>query len=405
MNCNVIIVGAGGRMRGLIFWLALVALFVANPCVDHGRLDAGGDADADASDAAPEIDPGAQPLAPYHSRFGRARPVIAVIGESAGTETTDYIIPYGVLTQSGAAEVVAVGTEPGPIQMMPALKIEPQATIEAFDARYAQGADYLIVPAVHNQDDPKLIAWVAAQAVKGATVVGVCDGVWVVANAGLLKGRRATGHWYSLNALERKFTDTKWLRNRRYVADGPIITTTGVTASVPVSLALVEAIAGRERAAKVARELGAVDWSPVHNSNDFKLDTHYLLTAVGNTLSFWSYQDVGIALSPATDEIALALIADAYSRTYRSQALSISPSSDAVLTRRGLKVIPDRVAGASGQPGLTIPPFDSIPPVPALDWALGRIADAYGPATAAFVALQMEYQPSSAGSPTLAPGR
>jgi transcriptional regulator GlxA family with amidase domain len=173
---------------------------------------------------------------------------------------------------------------------MPALKIEPQATLAEFDARFPHGADYVIVPAVHEPDDATLVDWVRAQAHKGAVVVGVCDGVWVVANAGLLDGHRATGHWYSLNHLEHKFPSTRWVKNRRFVADHSVVTTTGVTASIPASLALVEAIAGRDRATEVARELGAGYWSAAHNSNDFALNYRYVLTAAHNELSFWSHE-------------------------------------------------------------------------------------------------------------------
>src|SRR5215472_10255843 len=91
---------------------------------------------------------------PHHDpKIGRTRPVITVVGLTRGSETTDYVIPWAVLTQSGAAEVFALGTEAGPIQMMPALKIDPQMTIEQFDARVPDGADYVIVPAVHDPKD------------------------------------------------------------------------------------------------------------------------------------------------------------------------------------------------------------------------------------------------------------
>jgi hypothetical protein len=273
---------------------------------------------------------------------------------------------------------------------MPALKIEPQATLAEFDARFPGGADYVIVPAVHEPNDATLVDWVRAQAHKGAVIVGVCDGVWVVANAGLLNGRRATGHWYSLSRLERKFRDTRWVRNRRYVADDSVITTTGVTASIPVSLALVEAIAGRDRATEVANELGARDWSAAHNSNDFALNYGYVLTAAHNELSFWSHERVGVRVSTGIDEIALALVADAYSRTFRSQAVSLSDSQARIRTRRGLLLLPDGTTGTANV-SRVLPGFDSIPPVRALDWALAGIADAYGQPTGAFVALQIEY--------------
>ena len=104
----------------------------------------------------PAADPAGLPA--YRARFDRARPLIAVVGLNAGTEVTDFVVPYGILTHAGVADVMALATGPGPIKMRPALVIEPHATIEQFDQRFAQGADYVIVPAVamgrHN--DPVL---------------------------------------------------------------------------------------------------------------------------------------------------------------------------------------------------------------------------------------------------------
>ena len=309
-----------------------------------------------------------------------------MIAENLGTEVTDYLVPYGVLAQSGVAEVLAVATQPGPIHLMPALHVDPQETTASFDARFPEGADYVIVPAVHRQDDPALLGWVAAQAGKGASVVGVCDGAWVVAGAGLLRGRHATGHWYSFDALVRRYPETQWLRDRRYVVDGPIVTTTGVTASIPVSLALVEAIAGGERAEAVARDLGAPDWSTAHRSDDFRLGARAVATAAGNLLAFWSHEEVGIPIDSGVDEVALALVADAYSRTYRSQAFAVSAADGRVRSRHGLWLIPDAVV-----PPVMLPPLGERGAVPALDGALADIAERYGPASAAFVALQIEY--------------
>jgi hypothetical protein len=96
-------------------------------------------------------------------------------------------------------------------------------------------------------------------------------------------------------------------------------------------------------------------------------------------------------VSTGVDEIALALIADAYSRTYRSQALSVSDSQSLIRTRRGLLLLPDVAVGTSKVPDRMLPRFDSIAPVRTLDWALDGIAEAYGEPTAAFVALQIEY--------------
>ncbi len=327
----------------------------------------------------------------YVPRFGRLRPIVAVVGENTFTELTDYVVPYAVLRESGVADVVALATQPGPIQMFPALKIQPQSTVDEFDARVPDGADYVIVPAVHRTEDAALLKWVKNQAGKGATIVGVCDGVWVVAHAGLLKGRKAVGHWYSFGDLQKKFPETTWIRNRRYLADGKVVTTTGVTASMPVSLALVEAIAGPARSMAVARAMGVNDWRADHDSGNFKLRTSHMYTAAVNWLSFWSHEEVGVPISEGVSDVALALVADAYSRTYRSNAVSISSSAGEVRSRGGLLIIPDRVAGGPEAPDRTLKSLAEMKPATALDSALSEISDRYGLGTSAFVALQMEY--------------
>jgi len=340
--------------------------------------------------------PAIEMITPYRARFNRPRPVIAVIGENRGTETVDFVVPYGILSQAGVAEVVAVSTQLGPIQMWPALRIDPQATTTGFDERFPEGADYVIVPAVIHRDDPALLGWITAQAAKGATVVGICDGALVLGNTGLLKGHRATGHWFTQKLREKKYPETRWLKNTRYVADGTIITTSGVTAAIPLSIALVEAIAGHEKAASVAADLGVPDWSPTHNSAPFHLTASRLALTLGNKLAFWSHETVGVPVSDGIDEVSLALVADVYSRSFRSQARTVAQSSGTIRTRGGLVLIPDAVVGAPRTVSRMLPAFGSTPAVTEFDHALTNIAGAYGRATASWVAVQLEYpQPGS----------
>lgn len=328
----------------------------------------------------------------YTPRLNRSRPVVAVVGYNASTELTDYVVPYGILAESGVAEVMALATQVGAIEMSPALRFQAQATTREFDSRFPEGADYVIVPNVYDgQNDATMLGWIRLQAARGATIVGICDGVPVLANAGLLKGRKATGHWRTIDGLERKHPETRWLRNRRYIADGNVITTSGVSASIPISVALVEAIGGRAKAKRLAQVLGVKDWSPAHNSEQFKLTAGGLFTALGNKAMFWRQEALGLEVAPGVDEISLALIADAYGRTRRSAALSVARSDRPVLTRRGLALLPDRLSNGPDQPSAMLPLYETVPAAQALDHALEGIATRYGESTAAFVALTMEY--------------
>ncbi len=191
----------------------------------------------------------------------RARPVVAVLGLNEGSETTDYLVPFGVIKRSGVADVFALGIRPGPVTLHPTLTILPDATAAEFDQRFPEGADYVIVPAMHMTNDAAVLAWINTQAAGGATIVGVCAGALVLANAGLLHDKRATTFWFVVGDMLDADPTIHYTANRRYVADRGVVTTTGVTASLPVALAIVAAIGGRATADALATDIGAGSWS------------------------------------------------------------------------------------------------------------------------------------------------
>ena len=200
----------------------------------------------------------------------RARPLIATIGINDATETTDYLVPLGILRRADVADVVSLATQPGPVRLFPALAVDPDMTTATFDAQNPDGADYVIVPAMSRDDDPAALAWIRSQAAKGATIIGVCAGAKVVGAAGLLDGKRATTHWYYLGQLRKRSPSLVYVPDRRLVVDQGIVTTTGISASIPTMLTLIEAIAGHQRASAVADDLGLATWDARHDSGAFR---------------------------------------------------------------------------------------------------------------------------------------
>jgi putative intracellular protease/amidase len=320
----------------------------------------------------------------------RQRPLIAIVGINGSTETTDYLMPYGILKRADVADVVTLGTERGPMRLFPVLKVEPHGTIGDFDAQHAEGADYVVVPAMSRDDDPAVLQWIKDQAAKGAIIIGVCAGAKVVGAAGLLDGRRATTHWYYLKELRDRHPSMHYVANRRLVVDQGVATTTGITASMPMALTLIEAIAGRTRAEAVGRDLGIAHWDGRHDSGAFYFTRPFAMTAIRNSLAFWNKEQLGIELAPGVDEVSLALIADAWSRTYRSRAVTFAGTAAARQSRHGMRIVPDQVA--EGWPAERLQsPAAMLQPAKALDRALHDIEARYGLPTADFVAMQLEY--------------
>ena len=108
--------------------------------------------------------------------------------------------------------------------------------------------------------DPDHLNWVRSQRESVPLMTSVCTGSLVYAAAGLLVGRRATTHWASLNLLSEIDPTIITDVDARFVDDGDLITSAGVSAGIDMALHLVARLAGIERAREVRRE---IQYSPL----------------------------------------------------------------------------------------------------------------------------------------------
>lgn len=102
---------------------------------------------------------------------------------------------------------------------------------------------------------PAMIAYVRRAAQSHRRIAAICTGAFVLAEAGLLNGRRATTHWMHARELQKRFPSATIDEDRIFINDGPIWTSAGMTAGVDLALALVESDLGPEVAKSVARKL------------------------------------------------------------------------------------------------------------------------------------------------------
>lgn len=326
------------------------------------------------------------------AKAGRVRPLIAVVADSEGAQTTDFIVPYGVLKDSGVADVRSVSTRGGTIVMTRGLRIVADETIAEFDAREAAGADIVIVPAQAEPKSPALSKWLRAQAAKGATIVSVCEGARVLANAGLLEGRRAVTHWAALQSMAKSYPTTTWVRDLRYVQDGAVITTAGVTASIPMSLALVEAIGGHAAAEATARHFGVESWGPAHRTSDFAIEkTDRAAAALAQRAP---QETTEIPIDDGVDEVSLALQAEAWGCTMRTKVVTTHAGRTPVRSRHGLVIMAD----AESKPGSHVVEAATLPAVPELEATLAEMGRRYGSGVIRFAVLAMEYDARGKGN-------
>jgi putative intracellular protease/amidase len=321
-------------------------------------------------------------------RAGRRRPLVAIVADSGGAQTTDFTVPYGILKDSDVADVRSVSTGSGPIRLTRGLEIRTDQTLAAFDSSAPEGADIVIVPAQAHPNSPALTIWLRSQAAQGAVIVSVCEGARVLARARLLEGRRAATHWASLESMARSYPATTWVRDRRYVQDGPIITTAGVTASIPMSLALVEAIGGRAAAEATARRLGVETWSSAHRTADFAIGEADV--AAARLASHAPHETTEIPIADGVDEVSLALQVEAWGRSNRTTVVTTNVGRAPVRSRHGLVILPD----AEARPGSHVIEPVSLPAVPQFAATLAEMGRRYGVGIIRLATLGMEYDSS-----------
>lgn len=102
---------------------------------------------------------------------------------------------------------------------------------------------------------PGLIRFVREALGRYRRVAATCTGAFVLAEAGVLDGRRATTHWYHARALQVRFPKVKVDEDRIFIVDGSVWTSAGMTAGIDLALAMVEQDLGADVARAVAKKL------------------------------------------------------------------------------------------------------------------------------------------------------
>jgi putative intracellular protease/amidase len=313
-----------------------------------------------------------------------AKPLVVILADARGTVATDLMAPYAILAESGAVEVKVVSATDRPVRLTPGMAwVRPQMTLARLAREHPQGPDVVIVPAFTHDDDPARAAWLREQLRRGARIMSICNGARALASTGLLDGRQATVHWYSKGKVAKTYPEVNWRYDRRWVVDGPITTTAGISASEPATLDLLRQLAGETVMRDTARRLRLPLPDPRHDGTDYRLTLRGMGVVVGNKVAFWNREVVALPLTDGFDEIAFGTALDAWSRTYRSTAWAVG--APGATSRHGLTVY--RAATLPKRFNRTV----DLPAPDVMASTFAQVRRAYGEGTARFVALQFEH--------------
>jgi transcriptional regulator GlxA family with amidase domain len=167
-------------------------------------------------------------------------------------EELDFAGPWEMLNMwrqvAGGPNCLLVAQTFAPVLCAKGMSVNPTA-----DFGQCPPLDYLVVPGGQGTrtevNNSVLLQFVASQARGCKAVLSVCTGSFVLHAAGLLAGKRATTHWSSLERL-RALGDV-CVVEERFVQDGSIWSSAGVSAGIDLTLAFIAQVAGAEAAGKV----------------------------------------------------------------------------------------------------------------------------------------------------------
>ena len=175
-----------------------------------------------------------------------------------GAEELDFVGPWEVLRAwervwpDDGQHVVMLAREEGTITCAMGMRVTPEFTWAT-----APPLDVLVYPGgqgtVGQLGDETIRGWVRGVAGAGTLMTSVCTGALIFADAGLLDGRPATTHWASLDHLASLGHDIELRPDDRFVDDGDIVTSAGVSAGIDMALHLVARLATPDRAGEVRR--------------------------------------------------------------------------------------------------------------------------------------------------------
>ena len=186
-------------------------------------------------------------------------------------EVLDFAGPYEVFTTASRVykkynassveipfEVFTIGKIKEPVRARAGLKIDPD-----FDFSTHPKIDILLIPGggVNEElKDASVMNWIATTAKETQLTASICTGAFLLAKAGLLEGKSATTHWEDINDLRVMFSNLEVKEQMRWVDEGKIITSAGISAGIDMSLHLVERLINRDLALSTARQM-EFDWT------------------------------------------------------------------------------------------------------------------------------------------------
>ncbi|MCD9026096.1 DJ-1/PfpI family protein [Cohnella silvisoli] len=271
------------------------------------------------------------------------KPTVAVILGNNATEVIDFLVPYEMFSSTGAYNVFAVASDRNVKSLTGGLDVIPHYSFTEMDELLGKSPDILVIPNIPMMEGKKVHPvrdWILKNSGNETTLLSICNGAETLADTGLLNGKSAATHWGDISRLEKKYPEVHWKRDQRYVPDGNIVSSAGVTSGIDAVLYVLSQKLGEAATVKTAEEMNYPLYHFVHHPKmePFSIepsDAAYIL----NFAYHWEKRKAGVMLYNGIEETALGSVFDTYSASGTTKTLTISSSDRPIVTKHHLNLL------------------------------------------------------------------
>jgi transcriptional regulator GlxA family with amidase domain len=162
---------------------------------------------------------------------------------------------YGPLEMFGnlkpEIEIITVAEKAGPVP-----SFQGPQTMAEFDYQNCPPLDLILLPGgfgtIKELGNQAIMSFLKERVPPAKVTMSVCSGSWILAKAGLLDGRRATSNKVYFKMATQQSDQVQWVSEARWVEDGPVFTSSGVSAGIDMSLAVIASLYGEDKAMEIA---------------------------------------------------------------------------------------------------------------------------------------------------------
>ncbi|MDM5277491.1 DJ-1/PfpI family protein [Paenibacillus silvae] len=275
--------------------------------------------------------------------YDAKKPTVAVLLSNEVTEVFDFLVPYEMFALTGKYNVFSVAPDSEIKSLTGGLDVIPHYSFADMDKMLGKSPDIIVIPFMPILDEQKYAPvreWIRKHSSEKTILLSICNGAENLADTGLLNGKSAATHWGDIQRLIKIYPEIQWVKDQRYVPQGNIVSSAGLTSGMDATLYVISQQLGESAAKQVANELHYPSYQYVIEPKMGPFTAGLSdITYILNQSYQWNKAKAGVLLYPGADELDLSAAFDTYGASGTTTTLTISREDQPIVTKHGLNLV------------------------------------------------------------------